>query len=394
MTRKPETPRRVAFMLDLQWNYKYHIGVFAGAQRYAQEQDWESTIDEYVAEDLPSRRTKSIPYDGVIARVTKRLAERAARIGLPVVNVWMASPVWRQVPGVFPDCVAIGRLRAEHLMARGLRRFAALGRGERGFRIQAAAFQAAVKEAGFPCDTVTLPINPGQSYAAWLKYRQRIESLISNCRPPVGVFANSEPVGRIVAQICRQRGWRVPHDVAIVAGKNEESLCEHPRPSLTSVELGFDHIGYEAARILDRLMDGDPPPTGPILLPARGIVVRESTDFFAVEDPVMSKALEFISANSHRHQLGAGDVARAVNIGLQTLQREFRKYIDRPIAAEIQRVRIERAKRELAENERSIQEIAQDVGFGRLKRMYEAFRRELGVTPREYRKKRQVESET
>ncbi len=393
MTRKPETPRRVAFMLDLQWNYKYHIGVFAGAQRYAQEQDWESTIDEYVAEDLPSRRTKSIPYDGVIARVTKRLAERAARIGLPVVNVWMASPVWRQVPGVFPDCVAIGRLRAEHLMARGLRRFAALGRGERGFRIQAAAFQAAVKEAGFPCDTVTLPIHPLQSYASWQKYRQRIESLISHWRPPIGVFANSEPVGRIVAQMCRQCGWRVPHDVAIIAGRNEESLCEHPRPSLTSMELGFDHIGYEAARLLDRLMDGEAPPTEPILLPPQGLVVRESTDFIAVEDPVMSAALEFIAANSQRN-IGAGDVARATGVGLRTLQRQFREYLDRPIGREIQRVRIERAKRELTQSKRPIQDIARDVGFGRSKRMSEAFVRELGVTPREYRKKRRIESET
>jgi LacI family transcriptional regulator len=394
MTQKPEKPRRVAFMLDLEWPYKRHAGIFAGAQRYAEEQGWESTIDEYVADDLPARRTKSIQYDGVIARVTKKLAERAGRIGLPVVNVWVASPAWQEVPSVFSDNAADGRLRAEHLLARGLRRFAACGRGERMFRIGAAAFQAAVKKAGFPCDTAMLPLRPGQSYAVWQKYRKRIENLISDWRPPIGVFANSEQMGRMITQMCRQRGWRVPHDVAIIAGTNEEPLCEYPRPSLTSVELGYDRIGYEAARLLDRLMDGDPSPTGPILLPPKGIVVRESTDFFAVEDPVISAALEFISANSHRPRLGANDVARAVNIGTQTLQREFRKYIDRPIGAEIQRVRIERAKRELAQNERSIQEIALDAGFGRAKRMYEAFRRELGVTPREYRKKRQVESET
>ena len=72
-------------MLDLEWPYKRHTGIFAGTQRYAREQGWESTIDEYVAEKLPARRTKSIPYDGIIGRVTKRLAKRAARIGLPVV---------------------------------------------------------------------------------------------------------------------------------------------------------------------------------------------------------------------------------------------------------------------------------------------------------------------
>jgi len=101
-----------------------------------------------------------------------------------------------------------------------------------------------------------------------------------------------------------------------------------------------------------------------------------------------------IQGYSQRHQLGAEDAARAVNNGLRTLQRQFRQYLDRPIIAEIQRVRIERAKRELAQSKRPIYEIARDIGFGRAMRMYIAFRRELGVTPGEYRKKRQMEHET
>jgi LacI family transcriptional regulator len=104
----------MAFMLDLEWPYKRHTGIFAGTQHYAQEQGRESTIDEYVAENLRQRRTKSIPYDGVIAQATKKLAQRAARLALPVVNIWYSSPAWRQFPGVFPDWAAVGCLRAEH----------------------------------------------------------------------------------------------------------------------------------------------------------------------------------------------------------------------------------------------------------------------------------------
>ena len=74
----------------------------------------------------------------------------------------------------------------------------------------------------------------------------------------------------------------------------------------------------------------------------------------------------------------------------RTLQRRFRKYLDRPITTEIRRVRTERAKRELTQSERPLSEIARDVGFGEMMRMYDVFRRELGVTPSEYRKERQV----
>jgi LacI family transcriptional regulator len=79
-----------------------------------------------------------------------------------------------------------------------------------------------------------------------------------------------------------------------------------------------------------------------ILLPPTGLVVRESTDFFAVDDPIIAAALELIAANSHQ-PINAKDVAHAANTGLRTLQREFSEYLGRPIKEEIQRVRVERA---------------------------------------------------
>lgn len=82
-------------------------------------------------------------------------------------------------------------------------------------------------------------------------------------------------------------------------------------------------------------------------------------------------------------------MASAVSTETRTLQRRFRKVLDRPIAAEIRRVRIERAKREPTQSERRIADIAQGFGFGDSMRMYEVFRRELGMTPSEYREQRQ-----
>ncbi len=334
-----------------------------------------------------------MPYDGILCRANRKLVQRAGQLSLPLVNVWLASPAWREAPGVFPDCAAAGRLRAEHLLARGLRRFAVLASNTRGPRIESAAFAAAVREAGFPCLAVKLPVRSTKTYSWWEEHERRIGRFMRQWQPPIGVFASSGDTGRMVAQMCHQRGWRVPHDVAIIAGMNNEPACEHPRPSLTSVEMDFQGIGYESARLLDRLMDGQPPPDEPILVPPRNLVVRESTDFVAVDDAETAAAMEFIAANSHR-PISPDDVAGAAGIGLRSLQRRFREHLGQPISEEIQRVRIERAKRELAQSKRPIYQIARDVGFGRAMRMYEAFRRELGVSPREYRKKQRTEQET
>ena len=203
----------------------------------------------------------------------------------------------------------------------------------------------------------------------------------------------------MIVQLCMQRGWRVPQDVAIVAGTNEEVLCENPKPSLTSMELGFEQTGYEAARLLDRLMDekeegNEPSDLAPehVLLPPKGIVIRESTDFYAVDDETLAAALLFIAQNSHK-AIFPDDVARAVNLEPRTLRRRFAKLLGRTIASEICRVRLERAKRELVQSDRSLDTIARDVGFGTRRQMCEVFSRELGATPRAYRKERRANFE-
>jgi LacI family transcriptional regulator len=206
---------------------------------------------------------------------------------------------------------------------------------------------------------------------------------------PIGVYVSEEVVARIVVQMCHDRGWRVPHDVAIITGENEEAICEYPRPSLTSVELGHERVGYAAAQMLDSLMNGEAAPREHLLLPPVGLVVRESTDFYAVDDEMVAAALAFIAANCHRH-IRTDDVAQAVVAETRTLQLRFRKHLGRPIATEIRRVRIERAKRKLARSKRPLGEIAHDVGFGTAKRMYAVFCRELDITPSEYRRQRRT----
>jgi len=381
--------RRVAIMLELDWPYKRHSGIFAGSQRYAQEQGWESIIDEYADDTLINGHAQTIPYDGIIARATRKLAFRAARLKVPLVNVWYSSPVRKSLPGVFPDYAAIGRMRAEHLLSRGFRRFAAMtAENDRSHATEVAAFISTVEEAGFSCSAVQVPLDALGSLKHWRKMLRTIITWTKNWRTPIGVYVANESHARVVVQMCRNRGWRVPEDVAVIAGWNELTFCDHPRPTLTSIEAGFERVGYEAARLLHGLMDGkEPKEPKHILIPPQGLIVRESTDFFAVDHPLVRAALEFIAANSHRPIVTA-DVARAVACGVRTLERRFREYLNRPIAAEIRRVRIERAKRELVQTDRRLSDIARDVGFGVEQRMYQVFRRELRITPMQYRRER------
>lgn len=394
MRRQP----RVALKLDLRWPLKRHANVFAGTQRYAEEQGWESFIDEYADEHLSRATAQSLPFDGVIARANAKLFAVCRRRNVPLVNVWFNSPVKDDLPGAFPDMAAVGRLRAEHLLSRGLHRFAVLTNEGGAEKLALHSFRSTIASAECQCVHGNIPLDPSRTFTTWQNTERKVEAWMDQWQLPIGVSIASEEVSRMVIQICRRRGWRVPGDVAIIAGSNEVLLCEHPRPSLTSVEIGFERVGYEAAKMLDGLMRSRRKRRGScessprhLLLPPEGLVVRESTDFYAVDDGVVAQALRFIAENSHR-DINVDDVAEALALHPRTLQRRFQDVVAWPIVEEIRRVRIERAKRELTQSRRSIGDIARSVGFGTGMRMYEVFRREVGVAPTEYRNQRRMKS--
>ena len=177
-------------------------------------------------------------------------------------------------------------------------------------------------------------------------------------------------------------------------GQSGNHLRE-PWPSVSSVELGYERVGYQAAKLLDELMHddgdssgGDPPH---IFVPPEGLIVREFTDFYSVQDRLVAAALEFISANCHL-SIGQSEVADAVSVETRTLQNRFRKVLHRPIASVIRQARIDRAKRELTQSDLPLAVIARKVGFSGPERMNEVFRREMRMSPSQYRRERRPDA--
>jgi LacI family transcriptional regulator len=189
-------------------------------------------------------------------------------LSLPLVNVWLDSSKFHSLPGVFTDYESVGVLPAEHFLTRGLHNFATLMvYDSRAYDLAGKAFCSTLGEAGFSCLLARVSLYPWNSIALWRRNKKAISDAMDSWQLPIGVYVCEENIGRILVQMCFERGWRVPEDVLIIAGENEHGVCEYPRPSLTSVDFGHERVGYEAARLLDRLMDGKAPPPEHLLLP-------------------------------------------------------------------------------------------------------------------------------
>jgi len=378
--------RRVAIMLDLEWPFRRHVDVFVGTQLYARERDkWDCVLDEFADETLRLSPRGAAPYDGIIARATPALAREAGRHRIPAVNVWFNSPA-HGLPGVFPDFQSCGRLAAEHLLARGFRRFACLSnRGDRAHRIELLAFHEMIQRTGFRCQCRTVAKQVTRNPHVWRRFQRALDEWIESWHTPVGVFVTfPDATGRRVAEACRRHGLRIPEDAALIASDNEPSLCLHPAPSLSSVDVSYRQIGYLAAELLEALMSGQRPSAQPQFIAPSGIAARQSTDFTAVDDALVAAALRAMSQLT-RSGAGVDDVCRRLCVSRRTLERRFRKSLGRGIAEEALRLRVERAKRELAHLDMPIKQVARQSGFSDAKRLHEAFRRELGLSPSQYR---------
>jgi len=379
--------RRVAVILDLSWAYQHHHGVFVGTQHYARTYgSWDCTVVAHADEGLkfPGTRRK---YDGIIARATPQLASRAARARIPLVNVFLNTSA-KGLVTVGPDRELVGRMAAEHLLARGFPHFGFLGFSrDRTSKLQLDGFEAALRSMGKTCSCHLAGTSFDQNEKRWRTFLLGVDRWIETWSPPIGVFVAVDILCRYLAEACRRKHLRIPDDVALVGTQNEPVVCLQPEPTLTSIDVGYEQVGYEAARVLDLMMEGEAPEARFIKMPPKGLVPRGSTDVFMVADPLVSQAMRFMAEQGHTG-IRVPDVASAVATARRTLERRFREAMGRSIAEELTRLKIERVKRLLVETDTPIKQLARQSGFVDGKQMGKTFARLVGVPPREYRRQR------
>ena len=131
---------------------------------------------------------------------------------------------------------------------------------------------------------------------------------------------------------------------------NDAVFCDLSDPPLSSIDQDLERIGYDAAALLERLMRGEPPPNGPVLVPPRGVVTRRSTDAIAIDDPAIAAALRYIRLHACR-DITIDEVASEAAVSRRVLQRQVKEILGETPHDMILNVRLERLKHLLAETD-------------------------------------------
>lgn len=282
----------------------------------------------------------------------------------------------------------IGRMAAEHLIARGYRHLAYFAprdadwsqpRGD-GFRAEASAHGLTVIESSAL----------GHTGAVYRSHRRRgsttdLHLALQALPVPCGIFAGHDIAACYLVQAARDLGIRVPAHLAVVGADDDPIANAAAGLALSTVRLPFREVGWQAAAMLDRKVQGkttrNPRPFPPI-----GVITRTSTHAFMTPDPLLRRAQAIVEHRRREdRRLSVTALVRELRTTDVTLAQRFRRHLRTTPAAYILQRRIEYAKELLREGRMNVEEVAATCGFHDCSYFGAVFKRVTGTTPGSWR---------
>jgi LacI family transcriptional regulator len=377
---------RIALLIDTATTWG--TGLIEGIAEYAHaHEDWQIVLGprgKYDRSLLPAEWGG----DGVIARIThQELADQLVALRVPAVNVsWyrFGEPAIRRCTC---DERAVAELAAKYFIERGFRQFAYCSSSIRPDYVDrfGEAYVEILQQHTYAChcyrsnwqpDSIMPPASEFERLMDWLRELPK----------PIALLAFDSLQARQVTEACEAAKVPVPHEVAVLGGEYDCLSCTISKPQLSSIDQAPRRVGYKAAELLSRIMAGEGSPREPVLIPPNRIITCQSTDTVAVDDDLLAAAVQFIKRHSDQ-RIQVSDILVEVPISRRALEKGFRKWLGRSPAEEIRRIRVDRAVQLLCDTSWSMPRIASAVGFIRPELLTRAFRRELGTTPSEFRKR-------
>lgn len=207
----------------------------------------------------------------VVGESTDPRPSVSRNLHVPVVYAYGPSDDPADVSFV-PDDVGGAAMAVHHLLAMGRGKIAHIT-GPATYKAaqdRAAGLRQALAEAGVSQAGETL-------FGVWSqRWGRHAAEMLLMAQPDVdAVFCGSDQIAAGFVEAARERGRRVPDDIAVVGYDNWEVLSTETRPALTTVDMNLELLGRTAAQHLFAAIGGKATP-GVHRMPCH-LVIRDST---------------------------------------------------------------------------------------------------------------------
>jgi len=375
----PRNQKRV--LVALGWyDYRLHRGI----EKFAQDHNW------HLSANLT--REKVIPWgwegDGILAWLGAGddLAEFVVDAKKPTVDLSYRRKHLK-FARVLEDHAHAAQLVAEHFLSRGFDHFMFYSDTDNwSYEERGEGFVEALKRSGRDCTWLRWHRSPEyrDDREQWKRKRKWLISQLKPATGPLAVFAANDEQALEILESCENTGLNVPEQVAIVGAENYLLAPDTIHTPVSSVDTNLEMLGYTGAALLEDLMNGKPAPEKPIRVPAIGIVTRKSSDLLAVKHKGVANSLRFIWEHASQ-PISVKDLVGVAAMSRRGLHKAFLDNVGRTPGQELQRVRIERAKRLLADSDHKLEVLANMCGYQSANSFCIAFKQATGLSPKQFR---------
>ncbi|MEV5260526.1 LacI family DNA-binding transcriptional regulator [Streptomyces anulatus] len=214
--------------------------------------DSDPAMEAAAFDKLLEQRAEGLLYATTWHRAVT-LPPAAREVPVVLVNCFDARGA---LPSVVPDEVAGGRTATRRLIGAGHRRigFINLDAGIPAAVGRRRGYEQALREAGLPVDEGLIAPGHATADAGYAAAR----ALLDHPDRPTALFCGNDRTAMGAYDAIKERGLRIPDDIAVIGFDNQELIAAYLRPGLTTVALPFELMGAKGVDMLGALTAGEP----------------------------------------------------------------------------------------------------------------------------------------
>lgn len=220
----------------------------------------------------------------------------------------------------------------------------------------------------------------------WSRSHIELNNWLVSLPKPIALLACDDNFALQLTEMCSVSNIDIPDDISLMGVDNDELICNLSYPSITSIITDDRKGGFLTGKMLHyAIKNKDITPFNIIIEPVR-IELRQSTEKYNFTDKYIIQVIKYID-NNFTSDLSITELIEIVPLSRRNLEKKFKEATGCSVYQYILDKKVEYISNKLLSTDKSLLDIAIEVGFNDERNAYRIFKKKTNYTPMSFRAK-------
>ncbi len=217
--------------------------------------------------------------------------------------------------------------------------------------------------------------------------RMEVSEWLQKLPKPIALFCCDDAHALFISETCKISNIAIPEEISLLGVDNDDLICNISDPPISSIELEVEKGGYFIGRLLHQQIKKEYEGTFNIVINPIRIEMRQSTEKHNIKDPYILEVVKYIESN-YNLDLTIDSLLAQIPLSRRNFELKFKNAMNTSIYQYILNCRVNHLADLLLTTDRSLADLAIEVGFKDYNNISRIFKKFKGCSPLEYRQKR------